>query len=61
MIDVTPTSLVGLTGGFNVKQWYLLPLALRQRWWRETGYGRATPSPELKQTISAALSAAKRD
>jgi hypothetical protein len=33
---------------FERRQWFALPLALRQRWWRETDYGRVPPSDELK-------------
>jgi hypothetical protein len=34
--------------------WLKLPLKLRQRWWRETGYGARQPSPELLAAIEAA-------
>jgi hypothetical protein len=55
MIDVTPKSLAGLMGGFNVKQWFKLPMGLRQRWWRETDYGKNPPSDELKAAIKEVL------
>ena len=29
---------------FTDEQWFKIPLALRQRWWKETDYGRAQPS-----------------
>lgn len=48
--------LRGLRGPYFTKvQWFDLPLALRKRWWEETGYGSAVPSPELLATIKAAL------
>jgi hypothetical protein len=34
--------------------WFALPLKLRQRWWRETDYGRLAPSMELLAAIEAA-------
>jgi len=34
--------------------WFALPLKLRQRWWRETGYGARPPSPELLAAIAHA-------
>lgn len=34
-----------------VKNWKLLPLELRQRWWKETDYGRIKPSPALAAEI----------
>ena len=32
---------------FSKEEWFSLPLKFRQRWWRETNYGRRPPSPEL--------------
>ena len=49
------TTLAGLRGGFTQAEWFKLPLALRQRWWRETDYSRLPPSDELKSDIRAAL------
>ena len=37
-----------------VEGWFKLPLRLRQRWWRETDYGRLAPSAELLATIAQA-------
>jgi hypothetical protein len=37
-----------------IPHWFSLPLALRQRWWRETDYGRLKPSRELAEAIAAA-------
>jgi len=37
------------------KDWYKLPLKLRQRWWDETDYSRNKPSPELMKAIKEAL------
>lgn len=34
-----------------------LPLAMRQRWWRETGYSTRAPSPQLADDINRALAA----
>lgn len=31
--------------------WFRLPMALRQRWWAETDYGRKLASEELKQAV----------
>lgn len=39
----------------NVNDWWKLPLALRQRWWTETDYGRLDPSDDLKAAVQAAL------
>jgi len=35
-------------------QWAKLPLELRQRWWKETDYGRVAPSDELVAAIKEA-------
>jgi len=32
---------------FTREEWFKLPLKLRQRYWRETDYGRNPPSEEL--------------
>ena len=34
--------------------WFRLPITLRRRWWKETDYGRKTPSDELVAALSAA-------
>ena len=31
--------------------WFKLPLPLRGKWWKETNYGKLTPSPELVEEI----------
>lgn len=37
---------------FNISaHWSRLPLELRQRWWRETDYGRKDPPEELCREI----------
>ncbi len=36
-------------------EWYKLKLELRQRWWKDTDYGRKPPSPEMKAEVHAAL------
>jgi hypothetical protein len=33
------------------KHWFGFPLALRQRWWTETKYGKQEPGDELKETV----------
>jgi len=33
------------------KQWFALPLAIRNRWWKETDYAEKAPSPELVAII----------
>ena len=35
--------------------WFKLPLALRQRWWRETDYNRVLPSRELQDEVDIIL------
>jgi len=35
------------------EQWFRLPLKIRQQWWRDTDYGKRTPSPEMIQAIIA--------
>lgn len=32
---------------FSKQEWFSLPLNFRQRWWRETDYGKRPPSPQL--------------
>jgi hypothetical protein len=32
---------------FSKEEWFSLPMNFRQRWWRETSYGRRPPPPEL--------------
>lgn len=41
---------------FTPRQWWSLPLALRQRWWRETDYGAHMPSVALMMEILVVLS-----
>lgn len=36
-------------------EWFCLPLEMRQRWWRETSYRIAPPSPELVAIVFAHL------
>lgn len=36
-------------------QWHKLPLKLRQRWWRETDYGKRAPSDDLVKAIQEVL------
>lgn len=38
-----------------IAHWKALPLALRQRWWTETGYGARSPSAELIDEINRAV------
>lgn len=44
-------------GGWSMCRhgWFRLPLALRQRWWRETAYGEREPLPEIVGQVRAAL------
>jgi hypothetical protein len=37
-----------------VEGWFALPLKLRQRWWRETDYGRLPPGADLLAAIAHA-------
>lgn len=37
-----------------VKQWHKLPLKLRQRYWRETEFGKREPNEELMRVIQEA-------
>lgn len=41
--------------GYQPTDWGRLPLAIRQRWWQETDYGKNAPSDELKQAIKDVL------
>ena len=45
----------GMTGPFLILEWYALPLALRQRWWAETDFGKREPSQELWGEVLACL------
>jgi hypothetical protein len=38
-------------------QWDKLPLEVRRRWWRETGYNRLPPSPEFAARMPELLAA----
>lgn len=40
------------------EQWSKLPLKLRQRWWRETDYGRQAPNDALVEAIRETIEAA---
>jgi len=37
------------------EEWFKLPLALRQRWWRETQFDRSEPTAELLAEVAKAL------
>ena len=37
------------------EQWFRLPLALRQRWWKETEFSRREPNEQLWQDVQKAL------
>jgi hypothetical protein len=41
--------------------WFKLPIKLRQRYWRETEYGRLPPSLELCAAILAATAPKPQD
>lgn len=41
--------------GLSNAQWHKLPLKLRQRWWRETEYGRRAPGEALVAAIREAV------
>jgi len=50
------TMISTFTGlGYEPADWGRLPLAIRQRWWQETDYGKDQPGDELKAAIAAAL------
>lgn len=38
---------------FTEKEWFSLPIALRQRWWSETNCSEKLPSADLLMAISA--------
>jgi hypothetical protein len=42
--------------GYEPNDWGKLPLALRQRWWQETDYGKNEPSADLVSAIKTAMS-----
>jgi hypothetical protein len=46
---------------FNDREWFTLPMTLRERWWKETGSSKNPPSADLVEVIKAALSAKKED
>jgi hypothetical protein len=50
---------VFLTGTERItrEQWNKLPLALRQRWWRETNFSEIEPGFALAQAIREAIDA----
>ena len=35
--------------------WFQLPLSLRQKWWRETDYGKQNPSLDLLVEMESAI------
>lgn len=37
------------------KDWFKLPLKLRQQYWKETDYGRLKPSEKLEKEIKTIL------
>jgi hypothetical protein len=37
------------------REWFGLPLSLRQRWWEETDYSKKPPSEELLQVMREAV------
>lgn len=39
----------------TVHWFFKLPLPLRQRWWKETDYGRLQPNEALRKAIRDAL------
>jgi len=39
------------------EEWFSVPLALRQRYWRETDYGKKLASTELIAAVKEALGA----
>lgn len=50
--DGLPSALAQI--GLTKRQWFLLPMALRERWWAETDYGKRAPSEDLKSAIKSA-------
>ncbi len=41
------------------KNWFKVPLKLRQRYWKETDYSRLKPSKELEEKIELILQSIK--
>jgi hypothetical protein len=39
----------------TTEQWFKLPLELRQRWWRETNYGKQLPAEKLVHEVETVL------
>ena len=37
------------------KEWFSLPIAVRQQWWRDTDYGHRPPSQEMVDDIEGLL------
>ena len=46
-----------IDAGIDEGDWVKLPLAMRQRWWNETNYGKNAPSSELVAEVKAAIHA----
>jgi hypothetical protein len=40
---------------YSREAWFALPLALRQRWWRETDFDRREPPAELLAEVAKAV------
>ena len=50
-----------MSGDITREEWFKLPLKLRQRYWRETDYGKHEPNAELKEAIAKARCAVEEN
>ena len=53
MIDVVRCVRAGIE--MSKEQWLSLPLELRQRYWRDTDWGKRPPSPEMVAEVTHAF------
>lgn len=58
--ESTRSRFAGIDVDICDKHWFMLPLKVRQRWWRETDYGTAPASLELVLDIRNTINALGR-
>jgi len=54
----TPVTCVRAGISMTREQWYALPLALRQRYWQDTDWGKQAASLDMVAEVQAALAQA---
>jgi hypothetical protein len=45
--------------GYTGREWFQIPMELRQRWWNETDFGKKAPSPALVEEVRKQITTAK--